>query len=265
MAVCPHCGFEAEEGASACPLCGTRLAASTGPDGAGPVAATAAAEGQGRAAGAEGSEPAAGPPPWEDPGFAFPHNLIATWRQSVLEPGSFFPRVPWEAALPRPVLYLLVVTVIAAFFNLWWSALGVAAPLALGIPGQNVGMGRGAEALIEFFVSPFAALFSLLIGTLILHFFALFLAPERRGLGATARAICYSAGPAVFSIIPILGPPVGFVWAVVLQVLGIREAHRTTTGRAAAIVLLPIGILLAIGFALLLLAFLLVGVTLIGR
>ncbi len=263
MAVCPHCGFEAEENASACPLCGTRLAASLAQGTGVGVAAPDTAE-RGSSGSAE-PEGAAEPPPWEDPAVAFPGNLIATWRESVLEPARFFTRVPWGASLPRPVLYFLVVMVIAAFFNLWWSALGVAAPLALGVPGQEAGMGRGAEALIEFFVSPFAALVSLLIWTLVLHFFALFLAPERRGLGATARVICYSAGPAVFSIVPILGPPVGAVWAIVLTVLGVREAHRTATGRAAAIVLLPLAILLALVFALLLLAFLLVGVTLIGR
>lgn len=263
MAVCPHCGFEAEEGASACPLCGTRLGASTGSE-AGVDVATAA-EAPGGGAGAAAPEPAEGPPPWEDPGASLPENFIATWRESVFEPGRFFPRVPWEASLPRPVLYLLIVMVIAAFFNLWWSALGVAAPLALGVTGQEAGMGRGAAALVEFFISPFAALFSLAISTLVFHFFALFLAPQHRGLGATARVICYASGPAVFSIVPILGQLVGFVWGLVLTVVGVREAHRTTTGRAAAIVLLPLGILLALGFALLLLAFLLVGVTLIGQ
>jgi hypothetical protein len=39
--------------------------------------------------------------------------------------------------------------------------------------------------------------------------------------------------------VPIVGTLVGAVWGIVLQVVGIRTAHRTTTGRAALVVILP--------------------------
>lgn len=272
-AACPHCGFEADPGATACPLCGTDLVAAGGAGGAGGFAGEArpGAGGEGPAGAAAGGPSAAAegvaaadPPAWEDPTVAFPESLVRTWRASVLEPTRFFARVPWDAPIARPVLYFLVVTVAAAFFTLWWNALGLAATLPFTLPAVDVG-GRGAPALIEFFMSPFVALVGLLIWTLVLHFFALFLAPERRGLAATARAICYAAGPAVFSIVPLLGPLVGGVWTLVLEVFGIRAAHRVTTGRAAAIVLLPLAIFFTLLMFLVLLAFLLVGVTMIGR
>ncbi len=300
-AACPHCGFEADPGATACPLCGTELTAEGeggdvgGPGGQGTAAEAGARSAAGAAggfagearAGAGGEGPAGGytagagaaaagpsaeaetvapadPPAWEDQTVAFPESLVRTWRASVLEPTRFFARVPWDAPIARPVLYFLIVTVAAAFFTLWWNALGLAATLPFTLPAVDVG-GRGASALIEFFMSPFVALVGLLIWTLVLHFFALFLAPERRGLGATARAVCYAAGPAVFSIVPLLGPLVGGVWTLVLEVFGIRAAHRVTTGRAAAIVLLPLAIFFTLLMFLVLLAFLLVGVTMIGR
>ncbi len=68
----------------------------------------------------------------------------------------------------------------------------------------------------------------------------LLLLDRRKGIGATARVFCYSWGPGVFALFPILGPPVGFVWSVVLLVIGVREAHQTTSGRAAAVVLTPL-------------------------
>jgi hypothetical protein len=41
------------------------------------------------------------------------------------------------------------------------------------------------------------------------------------------------------SWIPILGGLVALVWGVILSILGIREVHNTTTGKAALVVLIP--------------------------
>ena len=64
----------------------------------------------------------------------------------------------------------------------------------------------------------------------------------------------HSAGPAVYTVVPILGPAVGAVWSLVILVLGLREAHRTTTGRAAAMVLIPlVGIVMVLALLIVLL------------
>lgn len=230
MPICPHCGFESRHGTLECPLCGTRLpqAALEPPD-------------RTRAASVA----------WEDPAVAFPANLLRTWRESLFRPTAFFRRLAWDGSLARPVLYYLLVSIASAFFVLLWrssdapllsTAFGPEAPLA---------------PLVQFFFEPFAALIGLGVGVLVLQLFALILAPERRAMRATAHVLCYSAGPAVFTVVPILGPAAGAVWSVVLLVVGLREAHRTTSGRAAAIVLIPLaGLVLALAslFMLLVLA-----------
>ena len=247
MPTCGHCGYEADAGAERCPLCGSPLAREEGRD-------TAAGEG---GAGAGSSIPA-----WEDPAVGFPEDLGRTWRDSVLDPAAFYAGVPWAAGLARPVLYYLIVSIAAAFFTLWWEALDwfPVFPFA-----PEMGDDRGALALVDFFLSPFLALLGLGIGSLVLHFFALLLAPDRRDLRATVRALSYGAGPAVFAIVPVLGPLVALVWSLVLHVIGIREAHRTTTGRAAAIVLLPWALFLALVFLAVLALVALAGLTLFGR
>lgn len=221
MPTCPHCGFESGAGGGSCPLCGSRL---------------------GEAGGAPAGTVAA--PAWEDPRAAFPGNLIGTWRDSLLRPTAFFRRVRPAGALSRPLLYYLIATVVGAFFTMWWEAVGL-------WPGtwrpETAGWAAepgGAAALVGFFLTPFAALLALAVWTVVLHLFVVLLVPDRRPLRATARVLCYTAGPSVFTAVPLLGPLVGAVWATVLQVIGIREIHRTTTGRAAAAVLLPLAALL---------------------
>lgn len=220
MRACPHCGFAATEESRTCPVCGSPL---TPPD---PADARAL-------------------PPWEDPSRPFPENLIATWRESLFEPATFFARIVETTPLARPLLYFLAVTVIGAFFTLWWELLGVW-PGGWQDGGDGAPLPEGVPALLSFFASPFAGLVGLAIWTSILHLFVLLLATEHRGIGATARLLCYAGGPTVLTLVPFLGPLVGLVWIVVLQVVGVRQVHRTTTGRAVAAVLVPALTILAL-------------------
>jgi hypothetical protein len=182
------------------------------------------------------------PPAWEDD-VPFPRNILRTWRDSILEPGRFFRGVPYEAPALRPLLYFLILTVVAALFTLWWQAAGLESVPLFDEAADGL---RGPSALTQFFMSPFAGLLGLVIWCLIVQLFVLMIIPTRRGLGATLRVLCYSAGPAVFTVVPYIGGLIGFVWGMVLEIIGIREAHRTTGGRAAAVVLIPVGLLLTL-------------------
>lgn len=198
-------------------------------------------------------------PAWEDPAVSFPVNLFETWRRSLFEPGAFFADGPYDHAAVRPILYFLLVSVFAAGLTL---AVGLLLPSRE--PGfvqtlaeiLNVALPDGADAggsgsrVTDFFLAPFWAVLYLTVASLVFHLFVRLLVPVpgRRGLTATVRTVCYACGPGVFAVIPFGGGLVASIWGVVLTVIGLREAHRTTTGRAAAVWLLaaalPIAFLL---------------------
>lgn len=233
MSTCPHCGYE-NSGASICPLCGTATVA--------PGAAQSA-----------GSLAPVGPvghwPEWEDSAHSFPRNLFQTWRRSVFEPTAFFRDVPYDRPATRPVLYYLIISLVAAMFALWWNAVFATANLGLmsqymeGFDLAGAGGSAAAGAVLNFFLAPFGAVIGLIVWTGILHLFVLMLAKKRRAVGATVRVISYATGPLIVGIVPFVGGFVGSIWSLVLTIIGIREAHRTTTGAAAAIVLLPVALL----------------------
>lgn len=206
---CPHCGHETE--AATCPLCGSEVEGTPDPAAEGP-----------------------GPVPWEDASLPFPDDLLRTWRSSLFEPARFFGRVPDGASFARPLLYFLLATVAGAVFTLLWEY----APF---LPGAGWGSGAAGplSPAVVFFVTPFVALVSLVVSTLLYHLAAVVLAPGHRGIGATARVVCYAAGPSVLAAIPVVGGLVGLVWTWVLQVVGLREVHGTTTGRAVVMVFWP--------------------------
>ena len=173
--------------------------------------------------------------PWEDPGTPFPSALAATWRTTLMEPGDFFRRVDYGGGFLRPLLYFLLVVVTWALLALAWQ-LVVPSPL----PGME---SDGAAAALSFFVMPFLALVGLIVGSLVVHAVAAF-AGAGRGLGATARVLCYAAGPAVFAVVPLVGAVVAAGWSFAIQVRGLEEAHGLRTGEAVVAALVP-GVLLA--------------------
>ena len=65
------------------------------------------------------------------------------------------------------------------------------------------------------------------------------LAPDRRTYSHTVCVILYAMAPMVLMAIPFCGAYVAAVWIVVLAVIGLREVHRTTTGRAVLAVIWP--------------------------
>jgi hypothetical protein len=113
--------------------------------------------------------------------------------------------------------------------------------------------------------SPIGAAIGLFVGAGILHLLVLLLVrPTNAGFEATFRVVAYAFVTLLvtwLSVIPILGVLVSLavtVYAIFLHVVGIREAHATTTGKAALVVLIPVAVilLLLLLFAIVLGAFL---------
>lgn len=200
---------------------------------------------------------ATGPVAWEDESESFPANLALTWWECLVSPDRFFCRVSWEGPFSRPLLYFLMVAIMAALLGLFWF---VWSPW-----GGTEYFGVTLEfQLLSFFLTPFALLLSLGLISLAQHLLVVLLAPERQGLGATATVLCYASGVGLVKafVPPALGMAgfasgalrtsyllfyvtlfaVVLAWYVIVQMAGLREAHSITTGRAAAIVLLPMAI-----------------------
>jgi hypothetical protein len=89
----------------------------------------------------------------------------------------------------------------------------------------------------------------LFVGAGILHLLvALIVKPANTGFEATFRVVSYSNVAQLVGWVPILGPLVAAVASIALSIIGVREVHETTTGRAALVVLIPaaVGLLVAL-------------------
>lgn len=205
-----------------------------------------------------GPDVAAGPTPGVTRSFPWPppdgESLIGalgdTWRGAVFSPRSFYAALP-QGQLGAALLYYLVVGIAAAALQLFWDTVWPSGGGWL----DALNPGTSVSPLVNFLLSPLYLLASLVLAGGVAHLLVLVLVREPRGFDTTLRVYAYAYSPMLFAVVPRIGALLGFVWMVVIAVIGVREAHGTTTGRAVTVVLVPLLLALAlIALAMLLMA-----------
>jgi hypothetical protein len=110
----------------------------------------------------------------------------------------------------------------------------------LGLVGVGMGDAQGfGSFLIGIILAPIGAAIGLFIGAGILHLLVMLIVGSRNaGYEGTFRVGAYSAVTTLVSWIPIIGL-IASLYGIYLAIMGIREVHNTSTGKAAIVVLIP--------------------------
>jgi hypothetical protein len=217
---CPHCGKEIADTKEFCQYCGARVEVSS--------------------PGAGGREKV----PWEDRGTqGAVGGMIKTLKETLFNPSGFFKKMAVTGGLADPILYALIVGMVAVMFSYLWQILfqGVIQsylPAEMKtMPGYNIIQTIGLAVLA--LIMPFIIILWLFIWSGILHLFLMMVKGTKSGFEATFRVVSYSYGTNVLSVIPFCGGIIAWVWSIVLAIIGLKEAHETSGGKAAFAVLFP--------------------------
>jgi signal peptidase I len=164
------------------------------------------------------------------PGF------LGTVLSFSLRPGASFaqPRELWSRW--NPILFAIAVDALARI-------LGAASNLVLGESGTAM-HDLGMTAL-----SPLWTLMTLAISGSVLHLALRWLSRSKARFLDTVHVLALCAGPGLLSGIPLVGPIIGGIWALVIIAVGLSVVHHTTKLRAAgAMLALPMAtIVLSLG------------------
>ena len=176
--------------------------------------------------------------------------MFSTLWSVLFDAPKAFRRMIRDAGLGGPILYFLILGTIFGWVGMMWEAMFSA---ALGDMGAAFGMGgsemqqymaaydtplfRVAQAL---FLPAFLLIFYFIIAA-VLHLMMMIVGGANQPFETTARVLAYASGStAIFQILPVCGGLIGLVWSLVVNIIGLAEAHETTMGRAVAAVLLPV-------------------------
>jgi len=191
--------------------------------------------------------------PWEGR-EGFVGAFFKTIQEVLFSPSKFLRKAAIGKGYWSPFIFAMISGIIGAGVGMLWQWLFFSGV----VPSQ-------IHSLIPygFFLSivvisiPFMIAFSIWIVSGVIHLCLMIVRGNRKGFETSFRAISYSYSAQLFNIVPFIGNLIGFIYFFILIILGVREGHGITTGRAVLAVLLPVivaiglGILMAISLPLL--------------
>ncbi len=178
------------------------------------------------------------------------NSFVDVARSVLLQPVRFFGGLPRGGSLLNPLVFALVCIVVSALLSGLLVLLGVQ---------QNPGFNPNPQNAIPSTFAPTSALASILfapIGGAIGLFIAaaiqqllvrLVVGPANSGFASTFRVASYTQVTGLVNWIPVIGPLLS-LYGLYLAIVGIREAHGTTTGKAALVILIPFAVVLVVAF-----------------
>jgi hypothetical protein len=172
----------------------------------------------------------------------FFNGLFKTVNQVLFSPSAFFKKMPVTGGLTDPLLYAMIVgTVGLLFLSVWRIVLHD--PMQSFVTPEMSAAGRGLSSNVASplgtAMMPFLLIIWLFIVSGMLHLFLMIVGGAKAGFEATFRVVSYSVSPYLLMVIPYCGVLITPLWALSLFMIGIRDAHETTGGKATAAVLFP--------------------------
>jgi len=177
--------------------------------------------------------------PWEDmEGLGFFQAFLTTLREVLFSPSQFYRRMPTSKGITHPLIFGLILGVLGGVFGLAWQRI------------FYLRLGHFPEIATIYFLIiiiglPFIVLITLYLGSSIIHLCLMVVGGNRRGFEATFRVIAYSSSTQIFALIPFVGGFIIPLYALVIEIIGLRESHGIGTGRAILAIFLPVIVILA--------------------
>ena len=154
-------------------------------------------------------------------------SFINTVRNVVTAPVGFFRGIRREGDFVNPLIFAIICYEVSAILGGLLSLVGVTGSRGFG------------SFLVSIILAPIFAAIGLFIGAGIIHLLVMLIVGSRNsGFEGTFRVSAYSSVTSLVSWIPVIGW-IASLYSIYLAIMGIREVHNTSTGKAAIVVLIP--------------------------
>ena len=173
-----------------------------------------------------------------------------TFKKAITDSAKFFMCVSRGEGMKRAFIYALIISYImfasTIAYQIGFQALAVS--LNLGgefgtdiFPTLAISIPVGIIFLLIFMIIgvPVFTAAMMFVRAGLYHVCLMILGSVKRDFQTTFRVVCYASSPQLFQVVPILGGMVAWIWQIVLDIIGLKEAHQTSYGRSALAVFLP--------------------------
>jgi len=167
-------------------------------------------------------------------------SIFATIKAVVFSPETFFHSLGRGGGIHEPFAFGLLLGSASAMFGLFWKFLVLSGGLmAVDLPliGHRTAW---FVFLVLLVLAPVFVAASMFIFAFTLHLMLRLMGAGGNGFEASFRVIAYGQATQIWAMIPFLGGWVGFIWQFIVQVIGLKEIHRTSYLRVIAAFLIPL-------------------------
>ena len=177
--------------------------------------------------------------PWEQPErYGYVIGLYQTILRVLFDLPRFFTALgsasaPWY----RPVAFYILLGIVQTLFGQIWFAFGFQAfgpsitdPQAQALFGA---LAQESNLPLTLILAPGTLAIQLLVYTSLFYLMLRLVHPEGVTFIRVLRVICYSAAPAVFCLVPLVGHLINPVWFAVCCFVGCKYALRLTWTQAS--------------------------------
>jgi hypothetical protein len=193
--------------------------------------------------------------PFEDPSKDFFSGLIETIKLVLFKPTHFFRNYKLDGSIGRPLLFAVMIGWTTAIIGTIWATL-MSRSLSTYIHDyllehlpdiENVdwdqvlseGGGTSFDFIISLIIVPVFIMIGLFIVAGIYHLFLLVVKGANKSFETTFNVLAYGAVAHIAEIIPLFGGIIAWIYGIVLGIIGISEAHKTDSWKAAFAVFGP--------------------------
>ncbi len=169
------------------------------------------------------------------------------FKRVIFSPRSFF-LGSYDGGLRNAFIFGVITGSVGSMFSLFWKLLILADrfPSVLSMIQESSIGAIHLMIFLSFLLVPLVVVAGILIYSFIIHLSLSIFGAAKGNLKGTISVVCYSQAPELFSLVPMLGSMIGFIWRIYIQIVGLRYIHRTTYLRVITSFAVPL--FLFVGF-----------------
>jgi hypothetical protein len=182
--------------------------------------------------------------PWENRSeLGLWQAIYHTFKTVLFSPEALFKTLTFKGGIADPLAFGILVGSIGTMFGLFWQFL-VWSGLALF--SMERFLGQFTFGLIYLIIMVFTPIFWIVwifLSSAIIHLLLLIVRGGQNGFEGTLRVVSYSQAAQIWSLIPFVGGLIGWIWQLVVQIIGLRQIHETSYLRITIALLIPVAII----------------------